>query len=156
MAFTLSLRARALRFLALREHSRLELSRKLRRYVAEAEAETPEVLDRLLDDLERDGWLSEQRFAEQWVASRSSRFGDARIRQELRARGIEADKALPHLKANGLEDSEHARAFELWRRRYGGEAAADLNERARQARFLMQRGFSGEVVSRIVRGQAPR
>lgn len=158
MAFMLSLRARALRFLALREHSRLELSRKLRRYVAEAEAEaeTPGVLDRLMDDLERDGWLSEQRFAEQWVASRSSRFGDARIRQELRARGIEAEKASPHLKANGLENSEHARAFELWRRRYGGEAAADLNERARQTRFLMQRGFSGEVVSRIVRGQAPR
>jgi len=156
MAFMLSLRARALRFLALREHSRLELSRKLRRYVAEAEAETPGVLDRLLDDLEREGWLSEQRFAEQWVASRSNRFGDARIRQELRARGIDAEKAAPPLKANGLENSEHARAFELWRRRYGGETAVDLNERARQARFLMQRGFSGEVVSRIVRGQAPR
>ena len=154
MAFMLSLRARALRFLALREHSRLELSRKLRRYVAEAE--TPGVLDRLLDDLEREGWLSEQRFAEQWVASRSNRFGDARIRQELRARGIDAEKAAPPLKANGLENSEHARAFELWRRRYGGETAVDLNERARQARFLMQRGFSGEVVSRIVRGQAPR
>jgi len=158
MAFTLSLRARALRFLALREHSRLELSRKLSRYVgkAEAEAEAPGALDRLLDDLERDGWLSDQRYAEQWVASRSIRFGDARIRQELRARGIEADKAAAPLKANGLENSEYARAFELWRRRYGGEAAVDLNERARQTRFLMQRGFSGEVVSRIVRGQAPR
>ena len=162
MAFTLSLRARALRFLALREHSRLELSRKLSRFVGKAEAETeaeaeaPGALDRLLDDLERDGWLSDQRFAEQWVASRSNRFGDARIRQELRARGIEADKAAPPLKANGLENSEYARAFELWRRRYGGEAAVDLNERARQTRFLMQRGFSGEVVSRIVRGQAPR
>ena len=158
MAFALSLRARALRFLALREHSRLELSRKLSRYVGktEAEAETPGALDLLLDDLERDGWLSDQRFAEQWVAKRSNRFGDARIRQELRARGIEADKAAPPLRANGLENSEYARAFELWRRRYGGEAAADLNERARQTRFLMQRGFSGDVVSRIVRGQAPR
>jgi len=160
MAFTLSLRARALRFLALREHSRLELSRKLSRYVgkaeAEAEAEAPEAIDRLLDDLERDGWLSDQRFAEQWVANRSNRFGDARIRQELRARGIEADKAAPPLRANGLENSEYARAFELWRRRYGGEAAVDLNERARQVRFLMQRGFSGDVVSRIVRGQAQR
>ena len=158
MAFTLSLRARALRFLALREHSRFELSRKLSRYVGktEAEAETPGALDLLLDDLERDGWLSDQRFAEQWVANRSNRFGDARIRQELRARGIEADKAAPPLRANGLENSEYARAFELWRRRYGGEAAVDLNERARQTRFLMQRGFSGDVVSRIVRGQALR
>jgi regulatory protein len=113
MAFTLSLRARALRFLALREHSRLELSRKLSRYVGktEAEAETPGALDLLLDDLERDGWLSDQRFAEQWVAKRSNRFGDARIRQELRARGIEADKAAPPLRANGLENSEYARAF---------------------------------------------
>jgi len=154
MAFTLSLRARALRFLAIREHSRLELSRKLSRYLGEGEA--TDALDVLLDDLERDGWLSDQRFADQWVASRSNRFGDARIRQELRARGVDADKASPPLKANALENSEHARALELWRRRYGGEAAVDLNERARQARFLMQRGFSGEVVSRIVRGQSPR
>jgi len=154
MAFTLSLRARALRFLAIREHSRLELSRKLSRYLGEGEATN--ALDVLLDDLERDGWLSDQRFADQWVASRSTRFGDARIRQELRARGVDADKASPPLKANALENSEHARALELWRRRYGGEAAVDLNERARQARFLMQRGFSGEVVSRIVRGQSPR
>jgi len=154
MAFTLSLRARALRFLAIREHSRLELSRKLSRYLGEGE--DTDALDVLLDDLERDGWLSDQRFADQWVASRSTRFGDARIRQELRARGVDADKASPPLKANALENSEHARALELWRRRYGGEAAVDLNERARQARFLMQRGFSGEVVSRIVRGQSPR
>jgi len=154
MAFTLSLRARALRFLAIREHSRLELSRKLRRYLGEGEA--TDALDVLLNDLERDGWLSDQRFADQWVASRSNRFGDARIRQELRARGIDAAQALLPLTANALENSEHARALELWRRRYGGEAAVDLNERARQARFLMQRGFSGEVVSRIVRGQSPR
>jgi len=154
MAFTLSLRARALRFLALREHSRVELSRKLSRYLGEAES--ADGLNVLLDDLEREGWLSDQRFAEQWVSSRSNRFGDARIRQELRVLGIEADKAAVPLKANALENSEHARALELWRRRYGGEAAVDLNERARQARFLMQRGFSGEVVSRIVRGQEPR
>jgi regulatory protein len=154
MAFTLSLRARALRFLAIREHSRLELSRKLSRYLDKTEA--TDALDALLEELERDGWLSDQRFADQWVASRSNRFGDARLRQELRARGVDADKVLPPFKANVLENSEHARALELWRRRYGGEAAADLNERARQARFLMQRGFSGEVVSRIVRGQAPR
>ena len=154
MAFTLSLRARALRFLAIREHSRLELSRKLSRYLGEGEA--TDALDVLLNDLERDGWLSDQRFADQWVASRSNRFGDARIRQELRARGIDAAQASLPLTANALENSEHARALELWRRRYGGEAAVDLNERARQARFLMQRGFSGEVVSRIVRGQSPR
>jgi len=154
MAFTLSLRARALRFLAIREHSRLELSRKLSRYLDETEA--TDALDALLDELERDGWLSDQRFAEHWVVSRSSRFGDARIRQELRARGIDADKASLPLKANALENSEHTRALELWRHRYGGEAAVDLNERARQARFLIHRGFSGEVVSRIVRGQAPR
>jgi regulatory protein len=120
------------------------------------EGEATDALDVLLNDLERDGWLSDQRFADQWVASRSNRFGDARIRQELRARGIDAAQASLPLTANALENSEHSRALELWRRRYGGEAAVDLNERARQARFLMQRGFSGEVVSRIVRGQSPR
>ena len=152
MALPLSLRARALRLLSGREHSRLELSRKLSRHLGEDGS--LESLTKLLDELEQAGWLSDQRFAEQWVERRAQRYGNARIRQELSARGVQAD--LVDLPIEALENSEHVRALEIWRRRYGGEASADVNERARQGRFLLQRGFSSAVVARIIRGQPPR
>ena len=152
MALPLSLRARALRLLSGREHSRLELSRKLSRHLGEDGS--LESLAKLLDELEQAGWLSDQRFAERWVERRSQRYGNARIRQELSARGVQAD--LVDVPIEALENSEHVRASEIWQRRYGGEVSADVNERARQVRFLLQRGFSLAVVARIVRGQPPR
>ena len=77
----LSLRARALKALARREHSRQELQAKLRPF-----AEDPEELKSLLDDLEKRGWLSEARFVEQLTTVRRRRFGAARILHELRER----------------------------------------------------------------------
>mgnify|MGYP000975580650 CR=1 FL=1 len=74
-----SLRARALSYLARREHSRVEMRRKLAPH-----AESPEQLDSLLDTLEAQGLLSIERFAESVVHRRAGRFGAARIRQELR------------------------------------------------------------------------
>jgi regulatory protein len=138
--------------LAGREHSRLELSRKLSRYLGEEGS--LELLTKLLDEFEQAGWLSDQRFAEQWVERRAQRYGNVRIRQELSARGVQADLVDRPIEA--LENSEHVRAFEIWQRRYGGEVSGDVNERARQVRFLLQRGFSAAVVARIVRGQPPR
>ena len=116
MALTLSLRARALRLLAGREHSRLELSRKLGRHLGEEGS--LEALAKLLDELEQAGWLSDQRFADQWVERRARRYGNARIRQELSARGVQSD--LVDLPIEALENSEHVRALGIWQRRYGG------------------------------------
>ncbi|HET7159450.1 MAG TPA: regulatory protein RecX, partial [Burkholderiales bacterium] len=82
------LRARALGLLARREHSRLELERKLSPY-----AGTPDEIPELLDDFERRGWLSEQRVVAQIIASRRRRFGARRIAQEMREKGI-AEEAI--------------------------------------------------------------
>ena len=70
----MSLKARALRYLAAREHSRLELARKLSAYAQESDN-----VERLLDELEAAKFLSEQRFSESLVRRRAERYGNSRI-----------------------------------------------------------------------------
>ena len=139
-----SLAARALRLLARREHTRLELERKLAPHVPDS-AE----LARLLDDLAARGWLSEARFVEQLVHAKRSRYGGARIRQTLMQRGVSEELIAPALAA--LKGTEVERARSVWSRKFRAPPSSTL-ERARQIRFLQSRGFSVEVAMRVVRG----
>ena len=141
-----TLKARALRALARREHSRAELERKLAPH-----AESAQQLQALLDRLVQTGLLSNERFAQSVVHRRASTRGAAVIRHELRAHGL-ADEVVSSQLAS-LNKSEFARARALWLRRFG-TAPQSLPERARQMRFLVSRGFSADVVGRIVGGKA--
>jgi len=140
-----SLLARALGALARREHSRAELRRKLAPH-----AESAEQLDRLLADLEAKKLLSDRRLAEVMARSRGDRFGAARVKQELRARGV-ADPLVRET-VGELSRTELNRAREVWRRKFDAPPA-DAAERARQMRFLAQRGFNAEVIRRVVGGR---
>jgi regulatory protein len=155
----LSIKARALRYLAAREHSRVELERKLARHVEDLpDLPAATQIGRVLDELSERGLINERRAAEAVVSARAARFGTARLKQDLRARGIGADDAADALA--GLSDSELARARAVWRRRFGARgdpdetpiATVSAQERARQARFLAGRGFSGDVIRRVIRG----
>lgn len=141
---TLSLKGRALRLLGQREHSRAELLRKLRPHVQEGDD-----LEAVLAELEEKDFISEERVVASVVNLRAGRMGAARIRQELQAKGVGGEVVQQALAQ--LQHTELARAREVWRRRFG-EPAADPQERAKQVRFLMARGFSGDVVHRVVRG----
>ena len=145
MHATLSLKGRALKYLAAREHSRSELARKLAPH-AEDQAE----VDHVLDDLQQRNFLSEERFVASVVHRRSTGHGAARIRQELSLKGITADQMRTALEA--LLPSELARAHAVWSRRFG-TPPTDPREHGRQVRFLMARGFSGEVVRRVLKGE---
>lgn len=178
----LSLRARALQLLAQREHSRLELRRKL---LAHAErlarldgSDTPRTdaarepgdggsaepaqtrsrrappspqtlaqLEALLDELTSSGTQSDARFVESRVRARAARQGKLRVVQELARHGLQ----LPADAARDLNASEFARAKQVWLRKFGAPAA-DAAGRARQMRFLAARGFSPDVVRRLLRG----
>jgi regulatory protein len=140
-----SLRARALAHLACREHSRAELERKLLPH-----ADSREALGRLLAELEESKLLSDRRFAEVLARSRGERFGAARVKQELRAHGV-ADETVRDA-IGELKRTELLRARAVWQRKFDA-LPADTAERARQMRFLAQRGFSGEVIRRIVGGR---
>ena len=141
----LSLKGRALRFLSMREHSRLELGRKLSKY-----AEEGDDVAALLDFLEKNNWLSQERFSESLIHRRAHRFGNSRIMAELQSHGVSGE-ALQELKA-GLNDSETARACEVWQRKFG-EVATDPAGRNKQVRFLMQRGFSQKAVRTAMKGE---
>lgn len=142
MKKTLTLRERALKWLAQREHSRAELARKLSRY-----AEDPDEIAPLLDDLTRRKLLSDDRYAEARAHALARKFGVARIEYELRTKGVGAGAI-----ARATQDaraSELARAREAWRKRFGMQPT-NAAERAKQIRFLQGRGFSFETIRRVV------
>ena len=148
-AQTLSLKGRALRYLAAREHSRAELATKLSRHVGPED--DPDAVPRVLDELAAKGFIDEARVAESVLHRRAGRLGGARVLQELRAKGL-PDEVVADAAAQ-LRSTELARAQAVWRRKFG-QPPADAAERARQLRFLAARGFSGDVARRALGGAA--
>jgi regulatory protein len=146
-----SLRARALRYLARREYSRAELHGKLLPHVQageDFEQVSPVNLDALLDDFTARGWLSDARAATQLVHAKRSRFGTQRITHELRQKGIAEElisAVLPE-----LEESELEVAREVWRKKFG-TAPQNEKEKAKQVRFLQSRGFSLDAIFKVLR-----
>jgi regulatory protein len=156
MQAKLSLKGRALQLLAQRDQSRVELRRKLLRYSARAAGEsgaegaddeaTRAHVEAVLDWLEAHRYLSAERFAESRVHARESRFGNLRIKSELAQHGV----ALSAAAARELVDTELQRAASVRERRFS-RPPGDASERAAQSRFLAARGFSSEVIHRLMR-----
>jgi len=138
-----SLKGRALRLLGQREHSRVELERKLRPHEVE-----PGELARALDELQAKGFINEQRVLESVVHRRAPRLGAMRVRQELQAKGL-APEAVAQAVAE-LQGTEVERARGVWRKKFG-EPAADAQARTKQMRFLASRGFGAEAIHRVVK-----
>ena len=142
--FQPSLKGRALRLLSQREHSRAELERKL----APHEQASGE-LAKALDELQARDFINDGRAIESVIHRRSGKLGAARIKQELAAKGLSGEAVADALAQ--LKDSELERAREVWRKKFGAPAQ-DAQERSKQIRFLITRGFAAEVVRRVVQG----
>jgi len=151
----ISLRLRAMKYLAQREYGRAELRAKLLPY-AQSEPDDFEQLqtvaapdvDALLDDLVARGYLSDARAANQLVHSKRSRYGSQRITHELRQKGIAEsliDDAMPALK-----ESEFSTALAVWQRKFG-VLPQDAKEKAKQMRFLQSRGFALDVIFKVMK-----
>jgi len=140
-----TLRERALRLLTRREHARAELARKLAPH-----AESEQALEALLDDLTARRLLSDERYVEMRLNARAARFGNARLAYELRTQGVSSELVAAALAGSA---DELSRAQEVWQRKFGAQPeATDAANRARQMRFMLNRGFSAETIRRIVRG----
>ncbi len=133
------LRARALRLLARREHSRAELERKLAKHAA-----SRQVLEFLLLELKEKKQLSDERFATERARVLSRKFGVARIRQDLKSKGVDRE-TIDRVSAEG----ELERAGAILARKYR-EPAATREERAKRMRFLQSRGFSSEIIYKLL------
>ncbi|HEX7971102.1 MAG TPA: recombination regulator RecX [Thiobacillus sp.] len=138
------LRERVLRLLARREHSRFELVRKLEQAGFAAGDIAP-----LLDEFEDKNWLSDRRFTESYVADHRARAGSVKLAYDLRQRGV--SDAIIEVVLSGNRDSELERAREVWLKKFGS-LPTDAAEKARQMRFLQSRGFTSEVIRRVIRG----
>lgn len=139
----LSLKAIALRLLSRREFSRHELATRLA-----PRAQNAEELQQVLDDVQARRFQSDERFTESLVHRRAPQFGARRIEFELDNHRIDAATAARTVAE--LAASERERALAVWQRKFSAPAH-DLNEKARQYRFLAQRGFEAETISWVLR-----
>jgi len=139
----------AITFLARRDFSTAELRRKLkeRGYLAPA-------IDSALADLESSRVVDDRRYGDNLVAARARRGqGPARIRNELRRAGLDAEAVqttMDQAKEDGPDFLTLARATRT--RKFGDVIPKDRKERARQARFLQYRGFSTDHIRAVLEG----
>ncbi len=143
-ALQVSLKGRALRLLSQREHSRSELERKLAAY-----EQAPGELAQVLNDLQARDFINEGRVIDSVMHRRSGKLGATRIKQELASKGLSGEAVTEALA--GLRETEYSRALEVWRKKFD-RPTTDPNDRAKQMRFLLTRGFSSDVVRKIVQG----
>jgi regulatory protein len=137
-----SLRQRALEYLGKREYSTTELAQKLKAYADETDD-----IPALIADFKSRGWLSDARFTEQLVNARKTKFGSAKVANELREKGVADDliaEAVTEIKENELEN-----ATEVWRKKFK-QPASNRNEWAKQARFLQSRGFGFDTIKKVL------
>ena len=139
-----SLKARAMRLLARREHSREELRRKLVPKLVEGDD-----LDAVLDDLAARGWLSDARYAEQSIRAKSRRYGPLKLAHALRAKGVDDDAIEAAFRKAGEDGVSNLES--IWKTRFKA-LPTDDRERARQVRFLQGRGFALEDILRFMKG----
>lgn len=132
--------------LARREHSRQELEQKLT-----ARGFAIDLIEAVVEELAAENLQSDDRFTEAYVNERTGKgFGPLRIRQALRQRGIDDHLIDQYLNPNDPEWTHLA--AEVQNRRFGAIEPGDRRSYARAARFLQQRGFSGEQIRRALQG----
>lgn len=139
-----ALKAKAVGLLALREYTRAELLKKLSLL-----AETPETVLEVLDELVKDGWQSDERFAAAFSHLKSSKQGAALVAQGMRQKGV--SDALIAQTLQNLSATEQTRAHSVWEKKFAKEGRpADARSWARQARFLASRGFGSGVIRQVL------
>jgi len=145
-----AVRISAMNILAGREHSIIELRKKLKKKFSKNDdiVHLDELIEIVLQQLLDDNLLNEARFTECFIRSRINKgSGPVRIRHELMERGISSE-----LTNDYLDDS-----YDFWQqhieavrnKRFGIQLPEDYKEQSRQSRFLYQRGFSGEFIRRL-------
>jgi regulatory protein len=131
-----------LEYLGKREYSYHELGQKLKTFAEE----TDDILA-LLEDFKSRGWLSDKRFTDQLVHARKTKFGSAKVANELREKGV-ADELIAHAVAD-VKENEFENATEVWRKKFKSPAQS-RDEWAKQARFLQSRGFGFDVIKKVL------
>jgi regulatory protein len=134
------LKARALRYLVRREHSRAELARKLAPH-----AESPAAIEAVLDLLIEKKQQSDERFSSERARVLARKYGAAKIRQDLKEHGVSEE-----LVARVSDEGELERARAILARKYRSSCTG-REETAKRARFLQSRGFGYDVIRQVLK-----
>lgn len=137
-----ALRQYCLTLLARRDYSEFELTQKLSARGASAEQITA-----VLSHVQAKGWQSDTRFVENYTQYRTNKgIGPRKLAYELRNRGIE-----PTLIEDVVDETVWLEKAKLVRiKRFGAALPANPAERAKQVRFLLQRGFTMQTIQTVL------
>lgn len=138
-----NLLAKAVSILSRREYSEMELRRKLRQYTEDVRQ-----IDAVIERLQQENWQSDQRFTENFITSRQHKWGNQKILHALKQHHLDVEM-IAQLKET-LKETEFDRAVEVWQRKFHGMLPTTPQERAKQMRFLAGRGFSADIVRRVI------
>ena len=128
-----ALRKKALYFLSIREYSKHELLNKLNKYASDGDD-----VEQLINNLVADGYLSEERFVENYVNSKSKKFGVMKIKYGLREKGINCETIDEYL--SGIDrNAEIEVAYRILVKKINNNF--DDKTIAKGIRFLQVRGF---------------
>lgn len=135
-----------------REYSYFELAQKLKAFAEDSDDSLAnDKISVILDDFKKRDWLSDARFTEQLVHARQSKFGSARVANELHEKGVADDliaNAVEEIKVNELDN-----AREVCRKKFKASPSS-REDWAKQARFLQSRGFGFDVIKKVLKKQA--
>lgn len=140
---TSQIKESCLRLLARREHSQKELLNKL---LVKGLAKD-EILA-VIEDLALQGWQSDSRYAESYARHRIQKgYGPIAVAYELRQNGVDAvnlEEIVQKIAGSWLD-----LLVRVYTKKYGHDLLMDRDEWAKRSRFLIQRGFSGAMISAL-------
>ena len=142
-----SLRARALDILARNETGRAALKRKLAPH-----AQSEEELEAVLNEMAERGWQSDERYAEAFIHSKSRSRGRLRLQQELAAKGVDESLVRANLPDR---DTELANALAVLHKKFAAPPQ-DFQEKQKQIRFMLYRGFEMDIVQAALKEEWPQ
>jgi len=143
------LKKRSLYYLGKREYSRLELQKKINAFAEELKLDTQNIKN-LLNDLEGNNWLSDQRFTEQFIFSKKNKYGVEKIRYELKMRGV--DDTIINSELVKIKSENYSLAKKIWAKKFDNTPHSQ-EERNKQIRFLQGRGINIELIHKILSGK---
>lgn len=134
-----------------RDYSRMELRNKILNY-SESLGINKVDLELVLDELENKDWLSDHRFAEQFVLSKKKKFGVRKIAHELKLRGV--DELIINRVLGEIKDDEFILAKKIWEKKFN-QIPITIDEKAKQIRFMQSRGIEIAIIHQILSGKPP-
>ena len=143
------LKKRALYYLGKREYSREELHKKITPFSESLEL-TRQQVNQILTELESKDWLSDRRFADQFVFSKKRKFGLKKMGYELKMRGV--DEIIIHNVLNEIKSEEYNLAKNIWEKKFR-KLPENHEERLKQMRFLQSRGINSALIHQILSGK---